>query len=87
MTDARLKELAGLTGLESLMLCQTKVTDAGLKELGGLIRLQSLAVVYRNVTDAGLKELSDLKMQALDFRGTQVWVDRNVYFLKAAIHL
>ena len=33
MTDAGLKELAGLKSLQSLNLHSTKVTDAGLKEL------------------------------------------------------
>ena len=33
VTDAGLKELAGLTQLQSLNLHNTKVTDAGLKEL------------------------------------------------------
>ena len=42
MTDAGLKELAGLKNLQSLNLDDTKVTDAGLKELAGLKSLQSL---------------------------------------------
>jgi hypothetical protein len=33
VTDAGLKELAGLKSLQSLDLSRTKVTDAGLKEL------------------------------------------------------
>ena len=44
MTDAGLKELAGLKNLQSLDLLYTKVTDAGLKELAGLKSLQSLAL-------------------------------------------
>ena len=42
MTDAGLKELAGLTQLQTLNLAGTKVTDAGLKELAGLTQLQTL---------------------------------------------
>ena len=42
MTDAGLKELAGLKSLQSLNLQHTKVTDAGLKELAGLKSLQTL---------------------------------------------
>ena len=34
MTDAGLKELAGLKSLQTLNLFHTQVTDAGLKELG-----------------------------------------------------
>ena len=40
MTDAGLKELAGLKSLQTLNLNDTQVTDAGLKELG---RAQELA--------------------------------------------
>ena len=36
VTDAGLKELAGLKSLQSLSLHNTQVTDAGLKELAGL---------------------------------------------------
>ncbi len=42
MTDAGLKELAGLKNLQSLSLGRTKVTDVGLKELAGLKSLQTL---------------------------------------------
>ena len=42
MTDAGLKELAGLKSLQMLNLDSTKVTDAGLKELAGLKSLQTL---------------------------------------------
>ena len=42
MTDAGLKELAGLKSLQTLNLSNTKVTDAGLKELAGLKSLQAL---------------------------------------------
>ena len=41
VTDAGLKELAGLKSLQSLNLGHTKVTDAGLKALAGLKDLQS----------------------------------------------
>ena len=42
VTDAGLKELAGLKSLQSLILNGTQVTDAGLKELAGLKSLQTL---------------------------------------------
>jgi internalin A len=41
ITDAGLKELAGLKNLQWLDLClDTKITDAGLKELAGLKNLR-----------------------------------------------
>ena len=58
MTDAGLKELAGLTQLQALLLSgKTQVTDAGLKELAGLTRLQTLDLTDTQVTGAGLKKL------------------------------
>ncbi len=61
MTDAGLKELAGLKSLQALYLAGTPVTDAGLKELAGLTSLQTLDVRWTKVTDAGMKELAGLK--------------------------
>ena len=60
MTDAGLKELAGLKSLQALYLAGTRVTDAGLKEVAGLKSLQTLDVRRTKVTDAGLKELAGL---------------------------
>ena len=62
MTDAGLKELAGLKNLQSLNLAYTKVTDAGLKELAGAEELAiRCTFTHTKVTDAGLKELAGLK--------------------------
>ena len=73
MTDAGLKELAGLKSLQALVLYNTKVTDAGLKELAGLKNLQSLNLGWTKVTDAGLKELAGLKsLQSLNLGWTKV---------------
>ena len=73
VTDADVKELAGLKSLQTLNLRGTQVTDAGLKELAGLKSLQSLDLRFTWVTDAGLKELAGLKsLQWLDLGGTQV---------------
>ena len=47
MTDAGLKELAGLKSLQTLDLNGTQVTDAGLKELAGLKSLQTLNLLAR----------------------------------------
>src|SRR5205807_1684624 len=57
VTDAGLKEIAGLKSLQSLSLSGTQVTDAGLKELTSLKSLQLLNLGNTKVTDAGLKEL------------------------------
>jgi serine/threonine protein kinase/Leucine-rich repeat (LRR) protein len=73
VTDAGLKELAGLKGLQSLELGFTQVTDIGLKELAGLQALRDLGLGGTKVTDAGLKELAGLKsLQQLDLFATQV---------------
>ena len=57
VTDAGLKELAGLNNLQTLELAFTGVSDAGLKHLAGLKSLQSLNLRKTPVTDAGVKEL------------------------------
>ena len=57
VTDAGLKELTALKGLEDLILNQTPVTDAGLKELAALKNLKTLALFGTKVTDTGLAEL------------------------------
>jgi Leucine-rich repeat (LRR) protein len=57
MTDAGLRELAGLTQLQSLSLTGTRVTDAGLKHLAGLKELQTLDLTGSRVTDAGVSDL------------------------------
>ena len=73
VTDAGLKELAGLKSLQALGLARTGVTDAGLKELAGLKSLQALDLGWTKVTGAGLKELAGLKsLQTLYLYGTQV---------------
>jgi Leucine-rich repeat (LRR) protein len=73
VTDAGLKELAGLKGLKTLSLRGTHVTDAGLKELAGLKNLQWLNLSGTHVTDAGLKELAGLKgLKTLSLSGIRV---------------
>jgi internalin A len=57
VTDAGLKELAGLKSLQRLNLSGTQVTDAGLKELAGLISLQILHLDNTQVTNVGIDEL------------------------------
>jgi Leucine-rich repeat (LRR) protein len=71
VTDAGLKELAGLQELLTLDLGGTKVTDAGLKVLAGLKQLQELYLYTTPVTDAGLKELAGLhQLQNLSLNNT-----------------
>jgi prevent-host-death family protein len=57
VTDAGLRELAGLKKLTWLDLNDTRVTDAGLKELAGLKNLATLLLQDTQVTDAGVAEL------------------------------
>ncbi len=57
VTDAGLKELAGLMSPQSLNLGGPQVTDAGLKDLAGLKSLRTLDLSFTQVTDAGLKDL------------------------------
>jgi RNA polymerase sigma factor (sigma-70 family) len=76
VTDAGLKELAGLAGLKNLQMLylgNTEVTDAGLKELAGLKSLRTLDLLRTKVTDTGLKELAGLKsLETLDLMSTEV---------------
>jgi internalin A len=57
ITDAGLKELAGLKNLQKLDLGFTRITDAGLKELAKLQNLRELNLLDTQVTDAGVREL------------------------------
>jgi hypothetical protein len=57
VSNAGLKELAGLTDLETLDLRSTKVTNEGLKELAGLRNLKFLDLRNTKVTDNGREEL------------------------------
>jgi hypothetical protein len=85
VTDAGLKELAGLTKLQTLDLRGTKVSDAGLKELTGLNSLRSLDLNETRVTDAGLMQLKALKkLKWLRLWKTEV-TDAGVKALKEAL--
>src|SRR5262245_36261627 len=73
VTDAGLKELAGLKSLQTLDLVSTRVTDAGLNELAGLTNLQRLHLGGTDVAGPGLKELAGLKgLQTLGLVLTRV---------------
>ena len=65
VTDARLKELAGLKSLTILNLGGTKVTDAGLKELTEIKSLTGLGLRFTAVTDTGMKQLAGFKKLSL----------------------
>ena len=72
VSDAGLKELAGLKSLRALDLHFTQVTDAGLKEMANLKRLEALSLSLPGITDVGLKELAALKsLQLLDLDDTK----------------
>src|SRR4051812_38003442 len=72
ITDAGLKELAGLKSLRALFLHSTGVTGPGLKELAALPDLRQLELSYNpQVTGVGLKELAALKgLRRLQLRST-----------------
>lgn len=71
--DFALKELAGFTNLQALILWRTGVTDAGLKELAVFTNLQSLLLNGTSVTDAGMRELVVLRnLRLLNLGGLQV---------------
>ncbi len=80
MTNAGLKDLAGLKSLQSLELRLTEpyaepnLTQAGLKELAGLQSLQSLYLCQSmHLSDAGLKEMPGRQqLRTLNVAGTQV---------------
>ena len=57
ITDAGLKDLKDLTGLQWLDLTVNKISDAGLKDLKDLKGLQTLSLSFTQITDAGLKDL------------------------------
>jgi internalin A len=83
VTDAGLKELAGLKKLRTLYLSRTLVTDAGMKELAPLTSLQSLWLTEMNLTDAALKPLAELKkLEALYLTGSPI-TDKGIKELAA----
>jgi hypothetical protein len=73
VTDAGLRELAGLDRLEWLALGGNELTDDGIRELTKLENLQELDLDKTKLTDVGLKELKSLKkLKVLKVEGTQV---------------
>jgi hypothetical protein len=73
VTDAHLKELAGLPHLQTLDLEGAAVTSAGLEHLATLTQLRMLRLRGTQVTNTGLKELAGLQqLHWLDLADTQV---------------
>ena len=73
ITDAALKHLKELKGLQTFLLYGTQITDAGLKELKELKGLQVLVLNDAQITDAGLKDLKELKgLRHLDLSDTPI---------------
>jgi hypothetical protein len=73
VTDAVLKELAGLKQLRTLDLRGTQITNTGLKELAGLQQLQELDLTDTRATCAGLQVLAGLQqLQTLSIDSRQI---------------
>jgi hypothetical protein len=73
VTDAGLKELAGMKDLATLDLSNTQITDAGLKELAGLPNLTRLSLGSTRITGTGLKDLAALKnLTTLELDNTEI---------------
>lgn len=74
VTDAGLKQLALLPGLERLHLhTNPGITDAGLEAVGALAKLKELQLHQAHVTNDGLKHLHGLKaLHVLDLEHTKV---------------
>ena len=62
VTDAAMKQLAGLKNLETLDLQDTRVTDEGLRALAGLKKLTLLRLSDTQVTDANLRALREIDL-------------------------
>lgn len=62
LTDAELRELRGLKGLERIVVMPASgVTDAGLDDLGEVENLRDISLGDARITDAGLAHLKKLK--------------------------
>ncbi len=85
--DAELAHLRGLSGLEQLYLCDTKVTDDGLASASELTRLQFLNLRRTGLSDVGLGHLSRLTgLRSLLLGNTKV-TDAGLVHLKGLTSL
>jgi len=57
VTDAGLREIAGLKSIQSLELTQTAITDEGLQSLGALPKLNCLKLYGAKTTEKGRAKL------------------------------
>ena len=64
-TDAELRHLELLNGLNTLVLSHTSITDSGLHILASLTHLVSVDLRGTDITDEGLKHLLHLPMLPL----------------------
>jgi hypothetical protein len=72
-TDADMRHVQALTGLQDLILDNTGVSDLGLEQLTGLSRLRKLWLSGARFTDAGMECLSRLQgLEELYLWGTQL---------------
>jgi hypothetical protein len=87
LTDPGLSDLAGLAGLQGLVLSGTRVDDAGLVSLRRLPRLRRLYLDQTRIGDAGLAHLEGLKeLEELDLHDTRV-TDAGIERLQRALPL
>lgn len=87
VSDAGLKEAAGLPHLRDLYVTAVRLTDAGLKDLLALRDLRELGLSETRITDAGLQGLSALKdLRRLDLNRVAV-TDAGLKELRGLSHL
>jgi WD40 repeat protein len=73
VTDADLKDVAGLAQLRVLGLNSTKVTDAGFRELASLTQLKELYLTWTKITDASFQQIAHFpQLQLLKLDSTKV---------------
>src|SRR5581483_3711865 len=68
ISDDDLEQVAGLTGLHTLVLKKAGISDAGLRHLAGLTELRTLVLGETSVTDEGLENVLGLReLETLNF--------------------
>lgn len=85
-----LRPIAGLSGLERLMVIDAPLDDEGVSALAGLARLQTLSIPNSRVGDEGLAALRGLKrLTDVDLAGTAIGDDglRNLAGPGGLLHL